>query len=264
MKPAITGALIAAVVAATPAAAQSQWTFSLTPYLWLPNVNGKLRFEPPPSTAARPEVEVGPDNYLENLDFAFMIAAEARKGDWAFLTDIIYLDFSKEDAEVRSVSGPGGIVTGAVDTGSEASLKGLVWTLAAGRNVSRSPRATFEVLGGLRYLRLETSLDWRLAGAAGGFAQSGSLSQKKELTDAIVGVRGQAWLGDGQWFVPYYLDAGGGSSSLTWQGMAGIGYAFKWGEALLTYRHLYYDQGSDKLVQEMEFSGPALGVRFRF
>ena len=46
--------------------------------------------------------------------------------------------------------------------------------------------------------------------------------------------------------------------------MAGIGYAFKWGEALLNYRHLYYDQGSDKLVQELEFSGPALGVRFRF
>ena len=252
------------LLAATPAAAQSHWTFSLAPYIWLPNINGTLRYDPPPSSATRPEVETGPNDYLENLDFALMIAAEARKGDWAFLTDIIYLDFSDESAQVKSLSGPGGIVQGTVDTGSATSLKALVWQVAASRALSRDPRATFEVLGGVRYVRLETALDWRLAGAAGGFAQSGNLSQKKDLTDAIVGLRGQAWLGDGQWFVPYYLDVGGGSSSLTWQGVAGIGYAFKWGEALLNYRHLYYDQGSDKLVQELEFSGPALGVRFRF
>lgn len=60
------------------------------------------------------------------------------------------------------------------------------------------------------------------------------------------------------------LDAGTGSSALTWQGMAGIGYTFKWGNVLLAYRHLYYDQKGDKLVQDMRFSGPALGASFRF
>jgi hypothetical protein len=264
MKLAITVVFVATAVMAGPAVAQSHWTFSLAPYIWLPNINAKLRYEPPPASATRPEVEVGPNDYLENLDFALMIAAEARKGDWAFLTDVIYLDFSDESAAVRSLSGPGGLVQGTLDTGSETSLKALVWQVAASRALSRGPRATFEVLGGVRYVRLETALDWRLAGAAGGLAQSGNLAQKKDLTDAIIGLRGQAWLGAGQWFVPYYLDVGGGSSSLTWQGVAGIGYAFKWGEALLNYRHLYYDQGSDKLVQEMEFSGPAVGVRFRF
>jgi hypothetical protein len=28
--------------------------------------------------------------------------------------------------------------------------------------------------------------------------------------------------------------------------------------------HLYYDQKDDKLIQDMRFSGPALGVTFRF
>ena len=32
----------------------------------------------------------------------------------------------------------------------------------------------------------------------------------------------------------------------------------------LAYRHLYYDQKDDKLIQDMRFSGPALGVTFRF
>ena len=39
---------------------------------------------------------------------------------------------------------------------------------------------------------------------------------------------------------------------------------FKWGDVLLAYRHLYYDQKDDKLIQEMRFSGPALGASFRF
>jgi hypothetical protein len=85
-----------------------------------------------------------------------------------------------------------------------------------------------------------------------------------DLWDAIIGVRGKARLGESGWFVPYYLDAGTGSSALTWQGMAGIGHTFKWGDVLLAYRHLYYDQKGDKLIQDIRFSGPALGATFRF
>lgn len=232
--------------AATAAAA---WALAVTPYLWLPSINGTLQFEPPPGAGVRPEASVG-DDYLQHLEAALMLSAEARKGKWAVLADVIYLDFSKQNAAMRS----------GVDVGSQASLKGLLWQVAASRALGPS----FEILGGARYFALEAGLDWQLAGPAGGFAQSGSVSQKAELLDAIAGVRGRLRLGDGGWFVPYYLDAGTGSSSLTWQGVAGIGYSFKWGEALLSYRHLYYDQKGGKLVQDIEFSGPALGARFTF
>lgn len=56
----------------------------------------------------------------------------------------------------------------------------------------------------------------------------------------------------------------GGSSTLTWQGMTGIGYSFRWGDALLAYRHLCYDQKGDKLLQDISFSGPVLGMSVRF
>jgi hypothetical protein len=46
--------------------------------------------------------------------------------------------------------------------------------------------------------------------------------------------------------------------------MAGIAYGWSWGSVQLMYRHLYYDQRNDKLLQDMHFSGPALGVSFRF
>jgi hypothetical protein len=241
-----------------------RWHFSVTPYLWLPNIDGSLRFSVPPGAGGAPEVEVGPNNYLQNLDFALMLAGEARKGNWAVFTDVIYLDFSGEKGSVRSISGPGGIVQIPVNVGTSTGFKGLVWTFAGSYTVARGRTATLDVLGGFRYLGAEASVSWLFAGPLGLFPQAGGFTQKEDLWDAIIGVRGRAKLGTGNWFIPYYLDVGTGSSEITWQALAGIGYSFRWGEVLLAYRHLSYDQEDDKLIQDMRFSGPALGVSFRF
>jgi hypothetical protein len=258
---------VGALIATAGAAAQTgddRWHFTLTPYLWLPNIDGTLKFSVPPGAGGGPSVDVGPNSYLEKLDFALMLAGEARRGDWAIISDLIYLDFSGESSAVKSVSGPGGAIQVPVNANTSTGLKGLVWQLAAGYTVARSPTATYDVLGGFRYFGMEASVQWQLAGPVGLLPQAGSHTRKEELWDAIVGVRGRVTLGGGNWFVPYYLDAGGGSSTLTWQGMTGIGYAFRWGDALLAYRHLYYDQKGDKLLQDINFSGPALAVSFRF
>jgi hypothetical protein len=85
-----------------------------------------------------------------------------------------------------------------------------------------------------------------------------------DLWNGIIGVKGRVWLGSSNWSIPYYLDVGTGSSNLTWQGMLGVAYSFKWGAVTLAYRNLYFDQGGDKLIQDMRFNGPELGVTFRF
>jgi hypothetical protein len=46
-------------------------------------------------------------------------------------------------------------------------------------------------------------------------------------------------------------------------------YSWNWGDVGLVYRHLVYrhlayDMGDDKLLQNVEFSGPALGAAFHF
>jgi hypothetical protein len=255
---------------AVPAAAQSSnqpggWQFSLTPYLWFPTVESTAQFTLPSGIGGgSATVEKDADDYLSKLDMAAMLTFEARKGAWTIVSDLIYLDFSKDGASVKTLSGPGGSVQFPVNVNTQSSLEGGVWQLAASYAVSRSDTSTFEVLGGVRYTKLEATVDWQLAGPLGQFPQAGSLAQKEELWDAIVGVRGKAKLSDGNWFVPWYLDVGGGDSKLTWQGEAGIGYSFKWGDVLLAWRHLYYEQKGDKTVQELEMSGPALGVSFRF
>ncbi len=60
-----------------------------------------------------------------------------------------------------------------------------------------------------------------------------------------------------------YLDGGTGSSSLTWQGLLGVAYAYKAVKGMLAYRHLYIDQKGDELIQDMRFSGPSLSVTLR-
>ena len=271
----ITLAMLAALALCGPlsAAAQtpgSQWTFSITPYLWAPNINGTLKYQVPSGAAGSPEVQVGPNDYLEALRFAMMIAGEVRKDRWSVFTDVIYLDFSSEKSSVKAVDFGGSRVSSSGNVSTDSSLRGGVWTLGAGYAVLPGRPVDLDVFGGLRYFGLKASTDWQLTvavtGPGGGqtFPRAGSISERADLWDGIVGVKGRVWLGRTNWSVPYYLDVGTGSSSLTWQGILGVAYSFKWGGVTLAYRHLYYDQKGDKLVQDMRFSGPALGVTFRF
>jgi hypothetical protein len=253
-----------ATVCGAESVPSEQWSFVVTPYLWLPSIEGTLKFNVPPGAAGKPEVGVGPNSYLENLDFMLPLAFEARKGDWSVLSDIIYLAFSGEDASVKSVSGPGGIVEVPLNTDTTTSFKGLLWTLTGGYTIARGERATLDVIGGARYLGMQASVNWQFAGPVGLMPPSGSFSQRVDLLDAIVGVRGKVKLGSSNWFIPYYLDVGTGSSSFTWQGLAGVGYSFRWGEMSLAYRYLLYDMDDDKLLQSFTFGGPALAVGFRF
>ena len=140
---------------------------------------------------------------------------------------------------------------------------------------SRIRGANLDVIGGFRYLSLDATTNWQLSanvtvtdpvgGATATFQRQGSVSKSDTLWAGIVGAKGRAKLGASDWFVNYYADVGGWSDLFTWQGAAGIGYAFRWGEVLLDYRYLYYSQsGQDKLIDNVSFGGFALGVNFRF
>ena len=258
-----------------PAQAQSvtptdQWTFSITPYLWLPNINGTLKYSVPPGAGGSPEVETGPNTYLQNLQAVIMISGEVRKERWSMFTDIIYLDFADQNSSVKSINFGGNLVSSSLNVVTSSSLRGATGTLGAGYAVQVGQAATLDVFGGLRYFGLKASADWQLAavvtGPGGGqtFPRAGGISERADLWDGIVGVKGRVRLGSSDWSIPYYLDAGTGSSTLTWQGMLGVAYAFKWGGVTLAYRNLYYDQKNDKLIQNFRFTGPALGVTFRF
>jgi hypothetical protein len=248
----------------------NQWAFSITPYLWLPSISGTLNYSIPPGASGSPEVNTDEDSYLDALKFAMMISGEARKGRLTVFTDFIYLDFANENSKVKSINFGGNVVSASANVSNNSELKSTVWTLAAGYAVLPARPVALDVFGGLRYAGMEASTDWQLAltvtepGGGQTFPRSGSISEREDLWDGIIGVKGSIWLGKSNWSIPYYLDVGAGSSKLTWQGMVGIAYTHNWIGARLVYRYLYYDMGNDKLIKDMSFSGPAFGVDFRF
>lgn len=255
-------AAAAPLSAQTTAVSADAWTWRATIYAWGPSINGTSNFKGLPGDGEI-DTDVNPSSYLSRLQFAFMGTLEARQGPWSIFGDGIYLNFGDHVANVRSISGPGGSVPVPVDTGTTTDLEGFVGTFAGAYAVLQQPGARADVLAGLRYAHLRTKLNWEFATSAGPVGTSGSAEASKSLTDGIVGARGAVDLSS-QWFVPWYVDVGAGSSRLTWQAWAGIGYRFGWGDAILGYRHLSYDFHTNSVASDVQFSGPAIGLSFRF
>jgi hypothetical protein len=196
---------------------------------------------------------------------------EARKGKLGLLTDYIYLDFDAEKGGTRNLSftGPLGGVNIPADAyaGVNVRLRGWAWNLAGTYALVEKPTYDMQLVGGVRYLKLNTTVDWNFQGNVASlppFARNGAYTAKSDVWDAIIGAKGLWKFGDGRWFVPYYVDVGTGQSDLTWQAMGGLGYSFSWGEVIGAYRHLDYKFGQDTGMKALSFSGPAIAVGFRW
>lgn len=242
-------------------ASSDAWAWRFGVNLWLPTIHSSTQFDLP--NGGNISAESDPGKYLSKLKSVFMGSLEARRGAWSFLADATYLNLGDLKSKIRSISGPTGLVTIPIDAGTRSDLKGFIGTFESGYTVMQTPDARADVVAGVRYASLKTKLDWQLSGPTGGLAAEGGVETTKDFLDGVVGVRGSANLG-GNWDFRYYVDAGAGSSRFTWQALAGVGYRFSWGDAVLGYRHLSYDFHNDRPISDVRFSGPQLEVGFKF
>jgi len=249
----------------------SAWTFRTQIYGWFPAIAGETVFPPPASGGNGTGVGIDAADYMRALEFAFMGSLEVRKGRIGALVDVIYLNFEAGESATRdlTLTGPGGLINlpAGVTADAELGLSGWVWTMTGTYSAIETSRHNLQLLGGWRYLSVKASFDWDLSGNLADLppqSASGKISADPEFWDAIVGVRGRLNWADGAWFTPYHLDIGSGESDLTWQAVAGIGYAFSWGELIGVYRHLDYRLDSDSAVKDLSFGGPAVSVAFRW
>lgn len=265
-------------MSALPAAAQTsgdQWKYSLQPYVWLPGVKATLNYGPPPAGGNSPNVSMDTEKLLNAIDMAAMVTGEARKGRWLIGMDALYLDFGHMDSRVTSVdfnpgSGPVNISTANLNAGGLTDMSGTLLTLTGGYAALTDARNSLDVIAGVRYFRMHAKTNWQLSavvtgpGGSAPFTATGVIDKSDDLWTGIIGVKGRMMLGPSNWFVNYYADVGSGSSTTTWQGIGGVGYAFKWGEVILDYRTLHYNVGGQKLIDELTASGLSLGARFTF
>jgi hypothetical protein len=260
---------------ATTATAQENsdnWQFSITPYIWLPTISGDVNYDPPPGGGGGgdPSIDVGPTDWLELLNGVALLSAEVRKGRFSAFADLVYLGLESDEDRVASVGG-GNLPVGVdLNLGTETDFDGFSWTLAAGYRLKETETSGIDVFAGVRFFGVDVTTSWNLSAAitepGGGVVlpAQGSIGGERDFWDGIVGVRGRAGLGEGKWSVVYYLDAGTGSSDLTWQALAGLSYSYGWGDLMFAYRHLDYSEGPESLVSDLEFSGPGIASKFRF
>ncbi len=267
---AITGSSILAstgtALAATVDGYDGQWHFNFTPYLWFPNVDQTLQHTNPLGGGNSLEVGVKPDNYLSNLKFGLMGTLDARKGNWSLVTDLIYADFGNQQGRIKQVQGPLSAEPLSINREINVRIQSLILQGAASYTIARGAAGTLDLLGGIRYLGVTTETGLSFSGPTGILSFSSSRSQRLDVWDGILGVRGEVFLGDTHsWFLPYYLDVGlGNYSNWTWQGLVGLGYRFDWGDLVLAFRTINYATTGDEVLQDMNMHGPALGVTFHW
>ena len=249
MKPVIGKILLTALAIAMPMALAGnteaeEWRHRATVYGWLAGLDGNTRFPLEDDDS----LEIDASDILEDLKMVFMGNYEGHYREWSVLADVVYLDLG----DSRNVDTELGEVRASLD------LKSWVVHGAVGYEVIATERSTTNLVAGVRYLSLDGELETSVENGRGR-----SSSERESVTDAIVGVRGQFALNT-RWFIPYHVDVGFGDTDYSYQLFTGLGYRNGALDFELGYRHLDFEFDDDRFMKDLQISGPAIGVGFRF
>lgn len=233
-----------------PTVAENEWRGSITPYLWLINLSG---------TVARDgntlgSVNIDTSSLLSNLNFAAMVEGEVHRGNWGVWGDLVYSQLSNQASHLS---------VGPTTLQTTTSLTTGIYDIAATYTLHSSPNAYVDGLLGARILNQDTTVNLSLGGPLPDGVRRSSSST---VTNAIVGVKGRVRISDSDWFVPFYLDVGGGGAqtNVTSQAMVGIGKAYSWGDVTLAVKNIYYQLTPKQVTGDLDLFGAALAVTFRF
>jgi hypothetical protein len=254
----------------------SGWLFNVAPYMWLPTVHTDLEYNLPPALGGRlpTNLSSGPGDYISKLNFAAMIAAEARYDRFSVLTDFMYTNGNAGSTNIRSLDFfglPSMPISRSLETSTSSRFSSTIWTLAGGYTVLQGDWGNLDLLAGFRYLGANATTNYSLAftvvgprGNGATFGGVGGVSTSRSIWNGIAGLRGRIRLPVDGLFIPYYFDIGGGGSQPTWQIASGVGYQTGQVGVSLLYRYLSFEQGSRSVVRHLDMGGPMIMVNFTF
>jgi len=257
-------AAFAPSVAAEEKPAESAWEFHIAPYMWAISMNGNATVK-----GLEADVDVSFSDIWDELNFAFMLEYEARKGHWGLWGNTIYANLGNSN-----VSGPSGLTN--IDPTVKSLWQGLggfyrlgTWDLANAPG-KKSPSVTVDTYFGARYTYLDLKLDFD------GVFQNrvNNVSQDKSWVEPLVGAR-TIWDFSERWTATLAGDIGGIAfgSDFAWDAFGLIGYRFnlfgeKNAQAIAGYRALSQDytdgSGRDKFQWDVTLYGPILGLVIGF
>jgi len=244
--------------------AESAWQFTVAPYLWAISMDGNVTVK-----GLEADLDLSFSDIWDELNFAFMMEYEARKGNWGFWGNTIYANLGKSN-----ISGPRGLTN--IDPTVKSLWQGLggfyrlgTWNLADAPG-KKTPSVIVDTYFGARYTWLELTLDFD------GIFQNriNSVSQDKSWVEPLLGAR-TIWDLSERWTATLAGDIGGVAfgSDFAWNAFSLIGYRFdlfgeKNAQAFAGYRALSQDytdgSGRDKFQWDVTLYGPVLGLAVRF
>jgi len=110
-------------------------TFNVAPYLWMATINANLNFDLPPPLVGTvgSSASIGFGNLMSHLNFATMIAADARYDRFTLVTDFIYFNLGGTPSRFRSINVPGRLpvpISAGLQASEGMNVKARVCTLA--------------------------------------------------------------------------------------------------------------------------------------
>ena len=241
---------------------------TLAPYLWLPTIRSNFQYRipklPAGAGAFATNVQVGPSDYLTNLNSGGSFAVNVRKGDFEFLGDYLFVNASTNATFFGKLSGPQGRITIPATVTTNLRFVQSIWEAAAGISLAHGHNADANLFVGWRQYPITTNLAYTATvGSRVTLTRSGTIRLTPLTNDVIFGFNGKVFVSD-HFFAPYYIDMGVGATQQTWQGYGGAGYAFNHGQTLVAvFRSLnYYGFSSSSPVQKLSMWGPLLGYTF--
>jgi hypothetical protein len=228
-----------------------EWKFSAKFNLWAPDIENE--------TAGGTRVKIGIDDIIEDLDFTYMGNFVAKKNNWVFATDVVYLHLD-HSTNTNLINHP----PLRLDL-TDVEMTSWIVTSLVGYNVVDTDRVNLNLMAGARYLYLKVDTEVRKQILA--TTTEGSTSVSGNAWDGIVAARGEIDLTEG-WYLPFYVDVGTGESRLTWQAYTAVGYKFDNVALSVGYRHLEWDFDDDDDFGEtfnwLTVSGPMVGIKYMF
>jgi hypothetical protein len=256
----------ASSLAAEEKTAESGWEFTVAPYLWAISMNGNVTVG-----GLEADIDASFNDLLDEMNFGFMLAYEARKGHWGLWGNTIYSNLGNSD-----VDGPAGLTK--IDPRVTAFWQELggyyrlgTWDLADSSD-KKAPSVTVDTFLGARYTYLDTKIDFKFEDPFRSFSKN--VNEDKSWLEPLVGVR-TIWDFYERWVLTLAGDIGGVAfgSDFAWSASGLIGYQFNFfGEdnarVFAGYRALYQDytdgSGTDKFQWDVTLHGPILGLDIMF
>lgn len=229
------------------------WALQVTPYVWATGLKGDISpFGVGPTVGVDRSFADGRDG----VNVAGFLNIWGRHNRSVFSANMMYTDTT--DSDVYRFPGtsqlPALDVTGKVDT------KQFMGTLQGGYRVLDEPGFTLDALGGIRLWHISNKI------TASSLGRSESYHESFSWVDPVIGSRLFIDLSD-RLSLQVQADVGGFgvSSKFTWSLLSTVNYIFTDNFSVSAgYKVLGVDYRKNGHVYDVRFSGPVLGLTYRF